>query len=131
MDRYWQALLESFGSPESYIKLALLAVTYPIWGKIAKAMWAEIKESLAPEGGLWAREERRAARREPGLDPFQNIPTPSYRLVLERRTKANRAKRVRNRQRAREADLLREVAAVSTPSVGDRSFKQTTRKRGF
>ena len=130
MDRYWQALIESFGSPESYIKLALVAATYPIWGKIAKAMWEEIKESLAPEGGLWAREERRAARREPGLDPFQNIPTPSYRQVLEKRTKANRSRRMRNRS-ARESDLLREVASVSAPSMRERGFKQGPKKRGF
>lgn len=129
MDRYWQALLESFGTPESYIKLALVAATYPIWGKIAKAMWEEIKESLAPEGGLFAREERRATRREPGLDPFQNIPTPSYRQVLEKRTKASRSRRMH--RGGRESDLVREMASAASPSMRERGFKQSSKKRGF
>ena len=130
MDAYWSAFLQSLGSPESYIKLALIAATYPIWGRIAKVMWEEMKEALAPEGGLFAREQQRAVhRRDPGLDPFQNIPTPAYREVLARRARERRS--YSGRRTPQEAILAREVAGVRMPSPKDRGFKAARKKRGF
>jgi len=130
MDRYWSAFLESLGTPESYIKLALVAVTYPIWGRFAKVMWEEMKEALAPEGGLFARDERRAVRRrDPGMDPFQNIPLPGYREVLARRGRTRRPRGPR--RTAQESLLAREVAGVGMPSPKDRGFKAPRKKGGF
>jgi len=130
MDRYWSAFLESFGTPESYIKLGVLAVTYPIWGRFLKVMWDEMKEALAPEGGLFARDERRAIRRrDPGLDPFQNIPLPGYREVLARRARQRRARGAK--RPGQESTLAREVAGVGMPSPKDRSLKAARKKSGF
>lgn len=133
MERYFDALVDSLWSPQSYLKVAFLALTYPIWGKLVKAMWEEMREALAPEGGIFAREKRRAVHvRPPGLDPFLNIPTPAYREVLEKRA---RDRRTHTRRAAREP--VRELAPVErapvqrTPTSRGGGFRGPARKRGF
>lgn len=71
---------ESLWNPVSYMKVAFLLFTYPIWGPILKIIWEEIQEALAPEGGVYGKRERREIRRRPaGLDPWVNVPLARHR----------------------------------------------------
>lgn len=67
--------VQSLWNPESYLKFLILLLTYPVWGPILKVMWREIQDALAPEGGVFGKQERRAiARRQPGMDPWVKVP---------------------------------------------------------
>ena len=67
-------VLSSLWAPETYAKLAFIALTAPFWWPLAKVMYKEILPALhAPgEGGH--------QRRPPGEEPFLNIPLASYRV---------------------------------------------------
>jgi len=72
-DQLFQKIVANLWVPETYAKIAFLAVTAPIWWPLAKVMYREILPALnAPED---------AARRRlpPGEDPFLNIPLASHR----------------------------------------------------
>ncbi len=79
-ERWWKYFFESLWNPESYLKLLFLLVTSPFWWPIVAAMGREVKEALAPEGGLFGTEKKRpTAARPPSIDPFLNIPLSEWR----------------------------------------------------
>jgi uncharacterized membrane protein YgcG len=80
VDGLLQNVIDNLGSVESWLKVLFLVVTMPLWVPIARTMWTEVNEVLAPEGGLYANRAKRAIRRRgPGEDPFLNIPLASHR----------------------------------------------------
>jgi hypothetical protein len=86
-EKYWASFRESLGTPETYYKLLFLLLTAPIWFPVVKAMWKELQFALAPEGGLFGRDEQReVAVRAPGEDPWLNVPRARYRGRLAART---------------------------------------------
>jgi hypothetical protein len=79
-DSYIQSLTDSLWSAESWFKVVFLLVTAPVWFPILRTMVQEVREVLAPEGGLYAtKKPRPIAPRAPGDDPFLNIPYASHR----------------------------------------------------
>lgn len=65
---------------QTALKLLIVALAYPLWGPIARAMHHEIIEALAPEGGFLGTAERRPSQPPPaGLDPFLNVPLARHR----------------------------------------------------
>jgi len=65
---------------QTALKLLIVALAYPLWGPIARAMRHEIIEALAPDGGFLGTAERRPSQQPPpGLDPFLNVPLASHR----------------------------------------------------
>jgi hypothetical protein len=68
-------VLSSLWNARTWIQLLALLVTAPFWWPIARVLWAELQEALAPEGGLFGLRPRRAVARRPrGLDPFESLP---------------------------------------------------------
>ena len=118
-DKYWDALVASLWSPESWIKVVFLLVTSPIWVPVLRRMASEVQEVLAPEGGLFAnREPRPIARRPAGEDPFLSIPLAARRR--ERRAQRDGVLATRS-VRAAEPRGTREKAA---PIPGSRPCRQ-------
>ena len=70
---FFDSMLENLWVPETFFKIAFIAVTMPVWLPLAKIMYREMKPALnAPE-------EELSVRRPAGEDPFLNIPLKSYR----------------------------------------------------
>ena len=92
-DKYVQSLTESLWSVESWFKVVFLLVTAPVWYPIVKSMLHEMREVLAPEGGLYAtKKPRPIAPRTTGEDPFLNIPYAEYRAMQRaRKSQPNRS----------------------------------------
>lgn len=72
--------LETLTSPETYVKLGILAVLAPFWWPVLKAMHHELQGALRKEGGLFG---RKPTVRELGLieardgvyeNPLVNVP---------------------------------------------------------
>ena len=77
---FWDNFFELLWNPENWAKGILLLVTLPLWGPMVRALWRELQEVLAPEGGLYGKRKPRAiARRPAGEDPFLKIPLASRR----------------------------------------------------
>jgi hypothetical protein len=73
MEKLWDLVVTSLWAPETYLKFLFLALTAPFWWPLAKVMYAEILPALnAPEDSV-------AHRRQPGEDPFLNIPLAAHR----------------------------------------------------
>ena len=94
MELFWKSLISSLGNAESWIKLLLVLVTAPIWWPIARSLWQELQEALAPEGGVFGTRPRRpVAPRPTGQDPFESLVWATGRpgaapLAVERDTDA-------------------------------------------
>ena len=75
-EEFWLSLW----NPESYLKVLLVILSYPLWGPIVKIMWEEFQEAMAPEGGVFGRREKRdIAIRPPGANPWLNVPLAKHR----------------------------------------------------
>ena len=76
-------MVEEFFNAATLLKMVVLALAYPLWGPAAKAMWQELQDALAPEGGVYGKREKRSEiHRAPGQDPWLNIPLASHRQRL-------------------------------------------------
>jgi len=65
---------------ETVVKMLVVLAFAPLWWPIAKVLWEELQESLAPEGGVYGRNEKReTSRRSPGQDPWLNVPLARHR----------------------------------------------------
>jgi len=73
MEKLFELVITSLWAPETYAKVAFVAVTAPFWFPLAKVMYAEILPALNGQGDSTSR------RLPPGEDPFLNIPLASYR----------------------------------------------------
>jgi hypothetical protein len=77
---FWDNLFELVWAPRSWIKAIVLAVTFPLWLPIVRALLREVLEVLAPTGGTFGLAKPRPMRpRPPGEDPFLNIPLAGRR----------------------------------------------------
>ena len=73
-------LFESFGRIDTYIKLAILAATYPYWGPVMKTLLRELRlASETPRGSLLDDEPPAPVPRAPGEDPWVSVPLASHR----------------------------------------------------
>lgn len=121
--KYWDSLVASLWSPESWIKVTFLLVTAPIWVPVLRRMAREVQDVLAPEGGLLANKPPRPiARRAPGEDPFLSIPLASRRRERE----ASREEALATRS-IRAAAPRRARAPRGFPSAGARSTRRSAR----
>jgi len=87
MEKLFELVITSLWAPETYAKVAFVAVTAPFWFPLAKVMYAEILPALNAQGDSTSR------RLPPGEDPFLNIPLSSHRRA--------QASVAANRRRAR------------------------------
>ena len=55
------------------VRILVIVLAAPIWWPVAKAMWAELNEGLASEGGLFGTGEVRQTARHEGLG-WQSMP---------------------------------------------------------
>ena len=84
-EAFWDNLFELAGSPATWLKALVILLAAPVWVPIARSMVREVREVLAPTGGLWGTAPPRPMRaRPPGEDPFLNIPLPSRRRTFAR-----------------------------------------------
>ena len=75
-EEFW----DSFGRPESYIKVAILLITYRYWGPVVKTLLRELRTAAeTPRGSLLDREPPEAVHRAPGEDPWISVPLASHR----------------------------------------------------
>ncbi len=72
LEKLWHLVLTSLWAPETYVKLAFVAVTSPFWWPLVRAM----RDEVMP---VFREEEPADGRRPPGEDPFLSIPLASYR----------------------------------------------------
>ena len=72
--------VKSLWNPESYIKLLIVVLTYPIWGAVLKAMWQETKHAFDVQDR--DSDAAQSIPRPPGEDPWVNIPRSSRRRNL-------------------------------------------------
>ena len=72
-------VVETLFEMQAFLKVVLLIVTYPIWGKVLRAMWQEIQRGLADDGGVFGTADIEGGPRSPGEDPFLNIPRAQHR----------------------------------------------------
>ncbi len=87
MQNYFQSL----GTADMWLKILLVAMTAPIWIPVAKVFWREIQEALADDGGfLGTWKAGQGTTREPGLDPWVNVPRHGGASSGRRRSAAER-----------------------------------------
>jgi hypothetical protein len=72
--------LESWINVETYVKLALVAATYQLWGPVLKTIVREIKlATLVPRGSLIDKLPPVPPPRAPGDDPWITVPLAAHR----------------------------------------------------
>ncbi len=79
--------VRSFWNPESYIKLLIVILSYPLWGAVLKAMWQETRHAFQIQHR--DSDSAQSIPRPPGEDPWVSIPRSPRRGNL---TPASRAK---------------------------------------
>jgi len=72
-------LFESFFNVQMVVKLGVLAVASPVWVPVVKAVWHELQQAMAADGGVFGRAKFEMPPRERIHDPFWSIPLASQR----------------------------------------------------
>ena len=72
---FTESFLKSLWVPQTYAKILIIAISYPIWLPILRAMGKEVKDAVNTTA------EEAAVRRPPpkGEDPFLNVPLARHR----------------------------------------------------
>lgn len=94
---FWDNLWGNVWNPVRWVQIVLLALTAPMWLPIVRGLLQELREVLAPEGGVYGTQTPRPIRPPaPGEDPFAKVPLPRRRGPLGPAPRGNAGHAVRS-----------------------------------
>lgn len=70
----WDLVVRALWAPETYLKFLFVALTFPLWRPLARALVQELVPALGSPA-----DPERVPRRPAGEDPFLNVPLASFR----------------------------------------------------
>jgi hypothetical protein len=79
----WNLVVSALWAPETYLKFLIVALTFPLWRPLARALLAELVPALNSPA-----DPAQVPRRAPGEDPFLNVPLASFRAQQARARRA-------------------------------------------
>lgn len=70
----WNLVVQALWAPETYLKILFVALTFPLWRPLARALAQELLPALSSPA-----DPDQVPRRPAGEDPFLSVPLASFR----------------------------------------------------